>query len=455
MPIEVQCSCGTTLRAPDAAAGKKIKCPKCEAIVPVPAAADPAAGMRAAPPSLPPEPAPPMASAAPAPPRRRDDIEEEDDRRPRRRFEEEDDRPRRREPRREAASQEGDMGGVVPLILGIMSIIFSAMAIPLAFMGCCPPIAIIAAGLAGLGLLLGAGGTVAAIMMKRGLPAPLIGVALSLVALAVVLAWGIMWGGFWIDTKQKVQQAADDFKAAQDRWQKEQQEREAKARKQKEDEYNNTVSDPSFIKARSTSQENLKKIAKALLDYEKKHGHLPYARTGEGDKEAQAPRGLSWRVAILPFLGRKDLYDKFNFNEPSNFPVNQEAAKSMPDVYMSPRHPGEKNRTYYQVFTGDGLFGQQNSPPQTKFLARNADSVLMVVEAQSPIEWARPDDINYNTNFMLPQLGGVLPGNHFNAALADGTVVFVPRIMYTDDQLKGLIPFNGGKAPPNWPPPPK
>jgi TM2 domain-containing membrane protein YozV len=42
MPIVVTCpGCSTTLKAPDAAAGKKVKCPKCTSAVPVPAADSP------------------------------------------------------------------------------------------------------------------------------------------------------------------------------------------------------------------------------------------------------------------------------------------------------------------------------------------------------------------------------------------------------------------------------
>ncbi len=40
MPIVVACPCGTKLRAPDAAAGKRVKCPKCGTPLSVPAAAD-------------------------------------------------------------------------------------------------------------------------------------------------------------------------------------------------------------------------------------------------------------------------------------------------------------------------------------------------------------------------------------------------------------------------------
>ncbi len=36
MPITVSCDCGKTLRVPDVHAGKKAKCPVCEALVPIP-----------------------------------------------------------------------------------------------------------------------------------------------------------------------------------------------------------------------------------------------------------------------------------------------------------------------------------------------------------------------------------------------------------------------------------
>jgi hypothetical protein len=37
MPITFNCTCGKTLRVPDAHAGRRAKCPACNAIVPVPA----------------------------------------------------------------------------------------------------------------------------------------------------------------------------------------------------------------------------------------------------------------------------------------------------------------------------------------------------------------------------------------------------------------------------------
>ena len=127
-------------------------------------------------------------------------------------------------------------------------------------------------------------------------------------------------------------------------------------------------------------------------------------------------------------------------------------AEEMPEVFMSPRHPGEKKRTYYQVFTGDGLFGKQNVPPQTKVLSRPANAVFMVAEGSDLIDWHEPRDIDFHAVFLPHNIGGVLTDKHFNVALANGEVVFISRAAYTDEQIRDLIPYNGGKVPPIWPP---
>jgi hypothetical protein len=41
VPITFNCSCGKTLRVPDANAGKRAKCPACNAVVPIPVPAPP------------------------------------------------------------------------------------------------------------------------------------------------------------------------------------------------------------------------------------------------------------------------------------------------------------------------------------------------------------------------------------------------------------------------------
>ena len=59
MPISVACpTCGTKLKAPDNAVGKKVKCPKCASLVVVPAESDEAASAISNAPAPAPKPTP-------------------------------------------------------------------------------------------------------------------------------------------------------------------------------------------------------------------------------------------------------------------------------------------------------------------------------------------------------------------------------------------------------------
>ncbi len=105
MSIRVNCACGRALSVKDEHAGRKVRCPACQAVVPVPEAAaspdvrpdepeDRRAGLRSEPP---PRTRPALGDGdAEDRPRRRPRGEEEQDEPPRRRRAEEDeDRPRR------------------------------------------------------------------------------------------------------------------------------------------------------------------------------------------------------------------------------------------------------------------------------------------------------------------------------------------------------------------------
>jgi hypothetical protein len=112
MPISVFCQCGAKLNAPDSAAGKRVKCPKCGAALTVPA---PVADFEM------------VDDEDDRPAKRRasrDDDEDEDDRPVRRRSrrdddedeDDEDDRPR---PKKKTKGKKASPKSNLPLILGI------------------------------------------------------------------------------------------------------------------------------------------------------------------------------------------------------------------------------------------------------------------------------------------------------------------------------------------------
>ena len=133
MPVTFPCPCGNTLRVNDDLAGRRVRCPTCQAAVAVPAAEPPPAFEVVDGPVNPPPPAARAKARPVAPP----EFEAADDTpRPKRRPPEDDrddadDRPRRNRPRRRAARGDdsrdagGRVGGrqVLAIVAGVVMVL--------------------------------------------------------------------------------------------------------------------------------------------------------------------------------------------------------------------------------------------------------------------------------------------------------------------------------------------
>ena len=71
-----------------------------------------------------------------------------------------------------------------------------------------------------------------------------------------------------------------------------------------------------------------------MHEYQQKYGCFPPAFIPD---ENGKPKH-SWRMLILPFLGKDGLYKKYRFDEPWNGPHNKELAARMPAVYRCPTY---------------------------------------------------------------------------------------------------------------------
>ena len=63
--------------------------------------------------------------------------------------------------------------------------------------------------------------------------------------------------------------------------------------------------------------------------------------------DPKGKRLLSWRVAILPYLGEQNLYNQFKLDEPWDNDNNKKLLAQMPAVYGA-----DRVETYYQAFAG-------------------------------------------------------------------------------------------------------
>jgi Protein of unknown function (DUF1559) len=180
---------------------------------------------------------------------------------------------------------------------------------------------------------------------------------------------------------------------------------------------------------RLQSQNNLKRIAYAIEEYEDRHKELP--RAGGTDQRGQ-PVGLSWRVQLLPYLGEDSLYQQFKLDKPWDSPANRRLLAQMPKVYAHPLADADQRAqgyTYYRVFVGPGA-GFRPGPPTSSRGRPERGSTILAVEAAEPVPWTKPDELEFAPNQPLPPLGGLFP-DAFHAVFFDG---FVDSFRQTTDE---------------------
>jgi hypothetical protein len=197
---------------------------------------------------------------------------------------------------------------------------------------------------------------------------------------------------------------------------------------------------------RTKTSNNLKQIALAMHHYHDTFGTFPLpAITDRSGKPL-----LSWRVALLPFLGEDQLYQQFNRDEPWNGPTNLKLLSKMPKVYILegvPAHPATS--TFFQVFTGPDTPFVEKRPIRLAEITDGASNTLLVVEAALAVPWSKPADLPYDPKRPLPRLGRHFPQGTL-AATADGAVRFLnPAI--SDKTLRAAITRAGGEVMgPDW-----
>src|SRR5262249_35154173 len=128
----------------------------------------------------------------------------------------------------------------------------------------------------------------------------------------------------------------------------------------------------------------LRQLGAAFHKYEGSHGRLPAAAIlGKDGKPL-----LSWRVAILPFIGQDELYKQFHLDEPWDSEHNRKLLPRMPKVYAPVRGPAPKGppSTCYQVFTRPGApfrLEARVGPKVSDFTDGTAQTFLIVEASEA------------------------------------------------------------------------
>ena len=178
----------------------------------------------------------------------------------------------------------------------------------------------------------------------------------------------------------------------------------------------------------------------AMHNFAQDRGRYPAAAIRKDGKPL-----LSWRVALLPFLDEKALHDKFHHDEPWDSPHNKALLDEMPAIYapVTGKKEESKHSTYYQVFAGPGALFGGGEGSRREEIKDGAGLTIMIVEAAKPVPWTKPDDLSFDKEKPLPELGGLFKGG-FHILCANGSVRFLDRTN-KPEVLRALITPNGGE----------
>jgi prepilin-type processing-associated H-X9-DG protein len=191
----------------------------------------------------------------------------------------------------------------------------------------------------------------------------------------------------------------------------------------------------------------LKRLGQALQGYHEAHGHFPAPALVRGDGTPL----LSWRVAILPHLGHRALYNRFHRDEPWDSPHNRALVTEMPSVFACPGGPERREgRTGYRVVVGPKTEPSSVNTPfeptrgvDLREITDGAANTGLIFETDATVPWTKPDDLLWTPGGPHPRLASPHPGG-VHILFADGSLRFLKGTILPQ-LLMAILTINGGE----------
>jgi hypothetical protein len=189
---------------------------------------------------------------------------------------------------------------------------------------------------------------------------------------------------------------------------------------------------------------NLQRLAVALNRFAAVNsGRLPPAAIAANGRPPH-----SWRVELLPYLDREDLYAEYRMDEPWDSPANRKVLAQIPEVFRSPFDDAKStNSGYFAIVTPRAAFEGTHGVNRGEIHVPG--NVLLLVESKREIPWTRPVDISWEPGQPLPPLGGFVEGR-FSFVTLGGTAHSLPNSAdYHDFIAMGIHRDSPGRI--DWP----
>jgi hypothetical protein len=161
-----------------------------------------------------------------------------------------------------------------------------------------------------------------------------------------------------------------------------------------------------------------------------------------------ADEDLSWRVHLLPYIEQDNLYREFDQKQAWDSAKNRRHADVRIAPYVSTLDPPEFKQTRVRVFTGpDTMFPPGERPLRVNEVKDGTSTTILAIEANAPVPWPQPQELNYTKAGPLPAFGHPNRQNGFLILLADGSVRFVNSSVNPNNIRNGITPSGGDGVP--------
>jgi WD40 repeat protein len=208
---------------------------------------------------------------------------------------------------------------------------------------------------------------------------------------------------------------------------------------------------------RTKAQNNLNELTLALHNYESVYKRLPIFATGSQGlpvKDLEEKPLLSWRVALLPYLDERELFEQFHLDEPWDSEHNKKLIPRMPKLFQSQTKPGKDAFTHLQMVIGPNAMTPSNRGIFS--IVDGTSNTIAVVEAAEPVIWTKPADVMLAAGEapqkdLRAKFGGQFTGGFF-VSMWDGTIHFVEDSVSDRTLADAMNPADGKALGSDWKP---